>query len=123
MSLELIFTVVIMGFIGYTLVGWLIDKLKNNFSKNSKDSTSNFNHSKHDEEQQSSNKNESDWATILGVRPTASNDEIKNAYRALIRQYHPDKVSSLGKEFQEIAELKSKQINNAYDRAKKIRGF
>ena len=61
------------------------------------------------------------WFRILAVSETARMDEIAAAYRQLIRQYHPDKVASLGPELQELAELKSKQINAAYDYATKLR--
>ncbi len=56
---------------------------------------------------------------ILGVSPTASQDEIKTAYRRLAGQYHPDKVSHLGKEFQTMAHLRFKEIQAAYDNLKK----
>ncbi len=44
----------------------------------------------------------------------ASDKDVTSAYRALISKYHPDKVSGLGDEFQQIAERKSREINNAY---------
>ncbi len=56
---------------------------------------------------------------ILGVSPAASRDEIKTAYRRLAGQYHPDKVSHLGKEFQTMAHLRFKEIQTAYDILKK----
>lgn len=52
---------------------------------------------------------------ILGVAPTADQDEIKAAYRRLAGQYHPDKVAHLGKELQEMAEQRFKEIQSAYD--------
>lgn len=51
---------------------------------------------------------------ILGLEPGAGWPEIKKAYRALSMQYHPDKVRHLGEEFQQVAEEKMKEINNAY---------
>lgn len=48
---------------------------------------------------------------ILGVRKTASADEIKNAYKKLVKKYHPD-VYVGDKTF---AEKKIKEINEAYD--------
>jgi hypothetical protein len=51
---------------------------------------------------------------ILGIPPTASQDEAKKAYRKIITQYHPDKVSHLGVEFQRLAESKTKELNEAY---------
>lgn len=42
--------------------------------------------------------------------------ELKIAYRRKMSEYHPDKVSMLGKELRELAEEKSKAINIAYDR-------
>jgi DnaJ-domain-containing protein 1 len=64
----------------------------------------------------------SSWFRILEVPETASREEIVSAYKLKIRQYHPDKVASLGLELRELAELKSKQINAAYDYALKLRG-
>jgi len=54
------------------------------------------------------------WYEVLGVAEDASADVVTRAYRALIAQYHPDKVSGLGEEFQQIAEKRSREINNAY---------
>lgn len=52
---------------------------------------------------------------ILGVSPQAGQDEIKAAYRRLAGQYHPDKVAHLGREFQEMADQRFKEIQAAYD--------
>ena len=40
---------------------------------------------------------------------------IKAVYRKKIAQYHPDKVSAMGPEIQEVAEQKAKEINEAYE--------
>jgi DnaJ-domain-containing protein 1 len=61
------------------------------------------------------------WFEVLGVRPTASTDEIKNAYREQALQYHPDRVQGLGKEFQEIADRKMRELNLAYEYALRTR--
>jgi DnaJ-domain-containing protein 1 len=53
--------------------------------------------------------------TILGVEPGASKEEIKAAYHSLAAKYHPDKVQHLGKEFQELAERRFKEIQQAYE--------
>jgi len=52
--------------------------------------------------------------TVLGVSRGASTDEIKQAYRKLAAQYHPDKVAHLGREFQDLAEKRFKEIQQAY---------
>jgi uncharacterized membrane protein YkvA (DUF1232 family) len=52
---------------------------------------------------------------LLGVDRDASADEIRAAYRRLVAQYHPDKVSHLGKEFQEMAHQKLIEIQQAYE--------
>ena len=57
------------------------------------------------------------WYATLEVNPSSSLEEIKAAYKRKISQYHPDKVSSLGPEFTSIAEMKTKQINSAYEMA------
>jgi hypothetical protein len=40
---------------------------------------------------------------------------LKNKYRKLIAEYHPDKVSNLGKDLKELAEKKSKEIIDKYN--------
>ena len=51
---------------------------------------------------------------MLNVTKNASQEEIKKAYRKLANQYHPDKVAHLGKEFQNLAEERFKEIQEAY---------
>ena len=56
---------------------------------------------------------------ILGVRRGASQEELKKAYRELVNKYHPDKVEHLGEEFRELAEIRFKQIQQAYQQLQK----
>lgn len=60
---------------------------------------------------------------ILEVAPTATNEEIKKAYRLMAIKYHPDKVQHLGEDIRLAAEQKFKMVNEAYDKIKKERGF
>lgn len=68
--------------------------------------------------------NSSDSAyKILEIDKTATNDEIKKAYRTMAKKYHPDKVIHLGEEHQKGAEEKFKQVQAAYDQLQKERAF
>ena len=49
--------------------------------------------------------------SVLGISPSASNEEVKKAYRDLSRKYHPDSYTG-DKEF---AQEKVKEINEAYE--------
>ena len=60
-------------------------------------------------------RSEFDPFSVLNVRRGASADEIKRAYRDMLSKYHPDKVTHLGREFQEMAHDKSIEIKRAYE--------
>lgn len=59
----------------------------------------------------------------LGVSATDTDATIKNAYRRLISQHHPDKLVAKGlpEEMMKLATAKSQQIQKAYDLIKKSR--
>ena len=50
---------------------------------------------------------------VLGVTPSASDDEIKKAYRELAKKYHPDNY--VDNPLSDLAQEKMKEINEAYD--------
>ena len=60
---------------------------------------------------------------ILGVDSSASDEEVKKAYREMAKKNHPDLVSSLGEEVRQSAEKKFQEINEAYEVIKKQRGI
>lgn len=61
----------------------------------------------------------SDPYKVLGVSPDASDDEIKKAYRALARKYHPDKYRD--SDLADLASEKMKEVNAAYEEIKQMR--
>lgn len=61
--------------------------------------------------------------TILEVDPSASDSELKKAYRKMATKYHPDKVAHLGKDLISLAEEKFKAVSDAYQNIKKERGL
>ncbi len=64
----------------------------------------------------------SDYA-VLGIESTATEEEIKKAYRQMAVRYHPDKVAQMGEEYQKGAKEKFQKIQEAYDAIKKQRGM
>lgn len=57
--------------------------------------------------------------SVLGVDPSASDEEIKRAYRELARKYHPDNYQD--NPLADLAEEKMKAVNEAYDAIQKQR--
>ncbi len=60
---------------------------------------------------------------VLGIERTASDDEVKKAYRRLAMKYHPDKVEGMGEEMKKNAETQFREINEAYETIKAERGM
>ncbi len=61
----------------------------------------------------------SDPYKVLGVAATATDEEIKKAYRDLARKYHPDNY--VDNPLADLAQEKMKEINEAYDSITKMR--
>lgn len=64
-----------------------------------------------------------DYYKILEIDKSASDDEVKKAYRKMARKYHPDKVQHLGEEHLAGAKDKFQKVQEAYEKIKKERGF
>ena len=62
-----------------------------------------------------------DYYKILGVPENSQDPEIKKAYRQMVRNYHPDRVSHLGEEHAQEAHLRVLEIMEAYQELEKIR--
>ena len=60
---------------------------------------------------------------VLGVAPTATDDEVKAAYRQLALKNHPDRVATLGEDVRKAAEKKFQEINAAKETIWKARGL
>ncbi len=56
---------------------------------------------------------------VLGVPPSATDDQIKEAYRQLARKYHPDNYAN--NPLADLATEKMKEINEAYDEIQRRR--
>lgn len=56
---------------------------------------------------------------VLGIAPSATDDEVKNAYRTLARKYHPDNYA--GNPLSDLAQEKMQEINESYDAIVKMR--
>ena len=60
---------------------------------------------------------------VLEIDPSATNEEVRTAYRRLALKHHPDRVATLGEDVKKAAEEKIQQINNAKERIYKARGI
>ena len=58
---------------------------------------------------------------ILEIDKNASNDEVKSAYRKMVKKYHPDKLRDLGEEHLKGAKEKFQSIQDAYEKIKNER--
>ena len=68
-------------------------------------------------------KDDAFYFSVLGLTPSANVDEIKRAYKNLMRKYHPDAVAKLSPREQAAASEKAKAVNEAYHIIERRRGF
>jgi DnaJ like chaperone protein len=67
---------------------------------------------------------DTNWAyTALEITPSATDEEVKKAYRRMAMKYHPDKVANAGEEIRQQATDKFRAINEAYEHIKQQRGI
>jgi DnaJ-domain-containing protein 1 len=52
-----------------------------------------------------------DWFAVLGVSESATIEAIRQAYKALIKQNHPDRVHNMSPALRKFAESQTKMIN------------
>ena len=60
---------------------------------------------------------------VLEIEPTATDEEVRAAYRRMAVKHHPDKVASLGEDIRKAANEKFQKINEAKDRIYQSRGL
>ncbi len=60
---------------------------------------------------------------ILDVDKTATDDQVKKAYRTMAKKYHPDRVNTKDEAIKKGAEEKFKQVQKAYEEIQKERGL
>ncbi|MEO0289506.1 MAG: J domain-containing protein [candidate division WOR-3 bacterium] len=63
------------------------------------------------------------WYSILGVSEDSSDEEVKRAYRELVKKTHPDKLRNMPENVIKDAENRFKEINEAYNNIKIERGL
>jgi DnaJ like chaperone protein len=60
---------------------------------------------------------------VLEIPATATDEEVKKAYRRMAMKYHPDRVAQLGEEVQKAAGEKFKKVQQAYESIQGQRGM
>jgi DnaJ-domain-containing protein 1 len=65
----------------------------------------------------------SDPYTVLGITAAASDDEVEQAWRRRMSEYHPDRVANAASEIRDLAGQRARELNGAYEEIKRLRGI
>lgn len=60
---------------------------------------------------------------ILEIKKSATDNEIKKAYRTMVKKYHPDRLTGMDEAYIKGAREKFDKVQEAYDKIRKERGF
>ena len=115
------------GLIFGFLLGWLLDSMYRR-------PTIHFTYQKGTDDFSGYQKDEHEWQPYvdvtlqeayrtLGIRETATDDEVRQAYRELALRYHPDRVEAQGEAAKEEAEKKFREVTEARDIIFRARGI
>lgn len=85
--------------------------LLRNPSTNSDQTNSKGNESNSDE---TKTKDVNYYHNVFGLKYPSNIQQIHDEYKKAIKKYHPDRLENFGEEFREMAEIKTKEINEAY---------
>ena len=105
----------IAALVGFWVVGAILEQFQKKTPKSGSSSSSGAGTRPTPEAESSQVDPIEDACRVLQLNRPFTSEELRAAYRQRMSQYHPDKVSSLGPEFRELAESKSKEINRAFD--------
>lgn len=98
---------------------WKYKQIKNrvtaNFEKLKEDINNQANNNSSNQSSNNSTKKVFCPYNTLNISQNANQDEIKKAYKKMIREYHPDKVEHLGDDLKELANNKIRDIQRAYE--------
>jgi DnaJ like chaperone protein len=113
-DISIIIVCILAFFIGYVIVSSLVKYFKKNRYNQQTHETENSKDERKFDRQNYHISLDKPWFEVLGVGPDASIEQIRNAYKKLIKQYHPDKLSNLAPELKNFAEMRTKELNQAY---------
>jgi DnaJ like chaperone protein len=68
-------------------------------------------------------KSADDAYKILEIEKSASDSEVKKAYRTMAKKYHPDKLQHMDQAYQKGAQEKFNKVQEAYEQIQKERGL
>jgi uncharacterized membrane protein YkvA (DUF1232 family) len=95
------------------------NRLGKHAARTTRESTGSGERRRSSSEREEASESSFDPYQILGIDPSASDGEIRAAYKARMHEYHPDEVAHLGEELQEVAHRKTVEIQRAYEKLRK----
>ena len=117
------------GIFSFLIIFWIIRLIvrmftgrtssRTYYTYDSEDFFRNFNQ----QQQAGSTSFNKDWYAVLGLTSSATDEEIKKAYRRLILQYHPDRAEGKTQAEKEESTRRFREVQEAYENICKLRNI